>query len=170
MLTLVKPTRRRRANKYKTRLIIDVVRACLLGKPAQYVIDPSDPFQVESKEDSVTLTLFGSPVMRITLDKNEPDELILFAKNRCDHFGNPGRSSREMINGLLDELGYLEIIPENVRVWLDRNEEFGEMLYLVNFDSKYLLNENYCQMISFKCDPNHFAINQVESEYDEPED
>lgn len=165
MLTLVRPTRRRRANKYKTRVIIDVIRACLLGKPAQYTIDPADPFQVESKEDAVTLTLFNSPVMRITLDKKEPDELILFAKDRCDHFGNPGRASREMINGLLDELGYLEIIPEDVRVWLDKSEEFGEMLYLVNFENKYILNENYCQMISIRCDPNCFEVIRIQKDW-----
>lgn len=67
-------------------------------------------------EADFVVKLFGKPILAMN------DKIIRIQYGDfCDSRGLPSSTTRERLNGLLDELGTLQVIPEGVRVYVEND-------------------------------------------------
>ena len=64
-------------------------------------------------------SLHGSPIAELSFEKGNFVEADIFDGGFYDKAGRPSRTTRERLNGLLDAMGGLGLIPEGVRVFFD---------------------------------------------------
>lgn len=62
--------------------------------------------------------LFDQRIMEITLEGEHVLEVTILDGGTYDNNGNPTKTTRERLNGLLDTLGAYCLIPEGVRVFV----------------------------------------------------
>lgn len=108
-----------RSNRLVTQRVCDVIERYLRG-------ELSDIFQTEIGNTSVAyggnnliVTLFGKPICLL-----QEEVLSFYGGGTYESCGNPTRTTRERINGILALLGDHEVIEDGVRVFVDR--ETGE--------------------------------------------
>lgn len=109
---------------------------------------------VDSNDDFI-VTLYGKPILKIACKDKEVKRISVYDGGFYDKYGNPSDLTRERLNGVLDALGHAEIIPQNVRVYYDRDES---LCYLIRFDEKTVLNRDYCTKITMASDPEKFIV------------
>jgi len=102
---------------------------------------------VDIAEQIFSVTVFDRLVMQVRKEGNEIVDIYVFSGFYYDADGNPTRTVRERLNGLLDTLGEEGIIPLGVRVIMDK--EYN-MCYLALNDDMVALNKHYCDMIGIK--------------------
>jgi hypothetical protein len=107
----------------------------------------------------IFVELFDRPILRLKQVDSQPSVVYIYDGDHYDAYGNPTNLTRERLNGLLDALGAMEIIPENVRVTYDREES---LCYVICLDSKAAINKNYCTKVGIKADPSEFVIADIE--------
>ncbi|MFZ9315691.1 MAG: hypothetical protein ACO24P_00070 [Candidatus Nanopelagicaceae bacterium] len=100
-----------------------------------------------SNRSILSITVFDRLVMQVVKDAGQIIDIFIFSGFYYDFDGNPTKTTRERLNGLLDALGNKNIIPEGVRVIIDK--EYG-MCYVARGDEKIALNSHYCDMVGIK--------------------
>lgn len=68
--------------------------------------------------DILGIWLFDQPIMELYFLGGRFDCLNVSDGKFYDKAGNPSRTTRERLNGILDQLGEMCLIPEGVRVFL----------------------------------------------------
>jgi hypothetical protein len=90
--------------------------------------NPLDNYQFEEKNTTVQhvvdgnlrvikVLLYGEEIIRLTLSGKCPLTLSVSFTSTFDSSGQPTTTTCERLNGLLDCLGYLRVIPMDVRVF-----------------------------------------------------
>ena len=104
-----------------------------------------------SSEEVLSFTVCNRLIMQVRKKAGEILDVYVFSGFYYDFDGNPTRTVRERLNGLLDALGDKGIIPVGVRVIVDK--EYS-MCYVARGDNMVALNKDYCDMIGIKpcCD------------------
>lgn len=153
-MTILTAPKKRRSNRALTTLAIEATVQYLNGESRiEWDYGNTQAFVDESKDFSVIL--FGKPILKIVKEDNRVKEVQVFSGGVYDQDGNPTNLTRERLNGLLDALGAEGLIPENVRVWMDREDS---LCYLVHFDSKQVLNKHYCEMVGLAATADDFNV------------
>lgn len=67
---------------------------------------------------TLCIWLFHQPIIELYFVGDYFDRLVISDGKFYDKAGNPSRTTRERLNGILDQLGELCLIPEGVRVFL----------------------------------------------------
>ena len=103
-----------------------------VSKLLQFLHNPSKEFAPEEQGNtSVSLNLDGDfyvltfwlhneRIMEVVFDGDLFEAIHIYDGNFYDRAGNPSTTTRERLNGLLDELGEQCLIPEGVRVFQDK--------------------------------------------------
>lgn len=153
-MTILTAPKKRRSNRALTTLAIDAAVQYLNGEDRRsWDYGNTRAFVDESR--SLNVTLFGNQILKIIKRDDLVSEIQVFAGGVYDQDGNPTNLTRERLNGLLDALGAEGLIPENVRVWMDKEDS---LCYLVHFDSKQVLNKHYCKMIGLATSSRDFQV------------
>ena len=117
-----------RGNKWQTQNAINKIEEFLeLGEerfaPAEF---GNTAVHLEHDGDltALVVTLHGNPIVEMVFDGSKFYEVDILDGNFYDAQGRASRTTRERQNGILDFLGEQCLIPEGVRVFLDK--ETGE--------------------------------------------
>jgi len=113
---------------------------------------------IEVDEDcTLTVCIEDNPILRITRtdDNQDFDKVFVFAGGDYDDNGNPSKTIKERLNGLLNALGWCGVIPPRVRVFWDQE---ANLTYFGSGETKIALNYNYCVMASIPADPTEFSF------------
>lgn len=73
--------------------------------------------------DVLTFTLFERRILEVFFDGQHCSHIVVHNGDFYDKAGRPSRTTRERLNGLLDALGEECLIPEQVRVHLDADNQ-----------------------------------------------
>jgi hypothetical protein len=147
-----------RSNKGVTSKIVRAVVDYVAGSRQTYWCYGNSTVEVD-EESSLTVTIGKNPIMKITKNnENDLDRIYVFAGNHYDKYGNPTDTTKERLNGILDALGYQGVIPNNVRVFFDPNED---RCYFGRFDEKVALHRDYCVMASIEANPYLFKFDEM---------
>lgn len=157
-MTILTVPGKRRSNRALTARAIEATIEYLNGeKRTEWDLGNTRAF-VDDYLD-FNITLFHQPILKLVKENGKISEVQVFSGGVYDEDGNPKPLTRERLNGLLDALGAEGLIPENVRVWIDRE---CNVCYLVHFDEKQVLNKHYCTMVGINASPGEFKINNRE--------
>lgn len=113
-----------RSNRPLTQFAIRKLQEFLSGEPHQFT-----PAQEGNTAVSINLEgdfhvlgfwLHGERILELMFDGPRFEGAIVYDGNFYDGAGNPSTTTRERLNGLLDELGESCLIPEGVRVFNDK--------------------------------------------------
>lgn len=147
-----------RSNKGVTPQIVRAVVDYIAGTHQTYWSYGNSTVEVD-EESALTVTIGANPIIKITKkDNNDFDRVYVFAGNYYDSYGNPTNTTKERLNGILDALGYQGVIPNNVRVFFDPDQD---RCYFGRFDEKVALNRDYCIMASIEANPYLFRFDEM---------
>lgn len=110
----------------------------------------TDSYQAEQKNTTVrvfndrtkqtfVVSLFEEEIFRLVVSFKRPISLRLCFTSFYDSYGQPSSTTAERLNGLLDRLGYLGIIPHGVRIF--RDQEY-HTTYIGKGDEKVAIGKN----------------------------
>lgn len=71
----------------------------------------------------LTFTLHGVKILEVFFDHQTCSHVVVHDGGFHDALGRPSRTTRERLNGLLDELGNQCLLPEQVRVFSETTQE-----------------------------------------------
>ena len=117
-----------RSNRQITQLMCDATRAYRLGTLTEPFVEFGNT-RVEYQPmgrgfGRLLIKLFGKPIIEAVASKDAVTHGAFYAGDFYDSKGRPSRTTRERINGLLAQGGDNGVIPEGVRVFI--NKETGE--------------------------------------------
>lgn len=72
--------------------------------------------------DLINFYLHGSRICEIAFESNKAIDVLILDGSFYDKDGNPSKTTRERLNGILDVLGYEGIIGEGIRVFIDKED------------------------------------------------
>jgi hypothetical protein len=99
-------------------------------KLEEFLNNGAEAFQPEARHNTaatytqeqgynvLTFWLFDARIMEITMEGDHVLEVTVIDGGTYDRQGNPTKTTRERLNGLLDALGEYCLIPEHVRVFI----------------------------------------------------
>lgn len=92
------------------------------------------------------VTLYGEPILRIVRPGTGqiPSRIEVLLTSTFDGEGKPTRTVRERLNGLLDTLGRLGVIPTGVRLFVDSS--YG-VSYLGRGDDKIAVGRDFAHSV-----------------------
>lgn len=151
---------KRRSNRALTNFAIRAVTDYLCGGKSREW--SQDNTAVYLDDENIVVKLFNRPILELKRKDDQVSTVYVYSGDYYDTYGNPTDLTRERLNGLLDALGSLAIIPENVRVTYDR--EYS-MCYVVCHESKAAINKNYCTKVGIKADPIDFSVTDIGAAY-----
>lgn len=112
-------------------------------------------FESTDSHQRITVSLFGSPILTLVAIDMRPVSLWIAFGDYYDPCGNPTNTTRERLNGLLDRLGELGLIPQDVRIFRDRCEE---VTYLGRFDDVVAVGKNYAHSVFIEPSPDRLIM------------
>lgn len=137
-----------RSNRMHTQRAVDALYDYVNGRAIQKVTSGDTTAEVifdHNKQDSGFLvSLFNRPILRVSKEDEKITEIFVFSGFYYDSDGNPTRTTRERLNGLLDALGDMQILPQNVRVIVDPEYR---IVYVNHMDNRVALNKDYCDVV-----------------------
>ena len=96
--------------------------------------------------------------------------MFVFSGFHYDSEGNPSDKTRELLNGLLDYLGDEGIVPQNVRVIREKdNDRVTCYLSQKDSDNIHILNRDYCNVIRVKANPDRLQFLTTDLDMSEKE-
>ena len=168
-----------RANKGFAQYGVDLLKRYLSQNDVFRVIDsPYQNVRLNAIQDNstdlieLTISLFNNPVMQLNLDARtkHPLDMLVFSGFHYDSEGNPSDKTRELLNGLLDYLGDEGIIPQNVRVIREKdNDRVTCYLSQRDSDNIHILNRDYCNVIRVKANPDRLQFLTTDLDMSEKE-
>lgn len=157
-----------RSNKLHTQRAVNAVNAYLDGhfyttaKSGDTTV--SVLYNKDNEDEGVMVSLFERPILKLFKQAGKLTELIILSGFYYDGEGNPTRTARERLNGLLDALGERQIIPPRVRVVIDPEYQIA---YVNHGENKIALNKYYCDIVGITPDPEEIsfiALNCIKEE------
>jgi len=143
-----------RSNRMHTQRAVDALHNYLDGKRFPPIVSADTKAEIlvddQGNDQGMLFSLYDRPIMKILKTEQKITDIYVFSGFYYDMDGNPTKTTRERLNGLLDALGTEKIIPCGVRVIIDR--EYS-VVYLNHNDNKIALNKNYCDAIVIIPDP-----------------
>lgn len=152
-----------RSNRLLTARAVDATLDYLKGSPqTSWDFGNTKAFVSESDPNIFYVSLYDKKILEIICDGQQSGSQVsavrVFAGGYYDADGNPTNLTRERLNGLLDVLGAVKIIPSNVRVIYDA--DFA-LCYIARFDERIALNKDYCVMAEIKPDPDRLIFSKL---------
>lgn len=98
----------------------------------------------EGHENVLFVTLHGERIVEIVSNDHGFQSVAVYDGGFYDGLGRPSRTTRERLNGILDHLGAQQIIPEDVRVFLDRD---SNVCYVGRDDERQPIGKNYSPVV-----------------------
>jgi hypothetical protein len=118
-------------------------------------------FDAYQKDIGLLVSIHGKPILRLVKNGRAIDAVYVFSGFYYDRDGNPSRTTGERLNGLLDALGELEVIPKRIRLIKDReyNLSFiGQINEAGPTKVRAVLNQNYSDVVEVTPDPERFVV------------
>lgn len=112
-------------------------------------------FESSDSHQRLTVLLYGSPIMTLVAIDMRPVSLWIAFGNRYDAYGHPTNTTRERLNGLLDRLGELGIIPRGVRIFKDRD---NDMTYVGKLDDVVAVGRRYAHSVFIEPSPDRLMM------------
>lgn len=157
-----------RSNKLHTQRAVNTVNAYLDGHfytTAQSGDTTISVLYNEKNEDEgIMVSLFDRPILKLLKQADKLTELLVFSGFYYDGEGNPTRTARERLNGLLDALGDRGVIPQQVRVIIDPEYQVA---YVKHGENRVALNKHYCDVVGIQPDAKEFAFTVLDPTRDE---
>ena len=91
--------------------------------------------------------LFEEDILVLTMNNGKPLSICVSFTSFYDSYGQPSSTTAERLNGLLDRLGVLGIIPKGVRLF--RDQEY-HTTYLGKGDNKVAVGKNLFLSVNIK--------------------
>ena len=122
-----------RSNRHLTQFAVQKIEE-FLRSPEAFQDETKGNTRVEllareidgSLRENLVVTLFGEEIFTAVLNRCrgvEISRIILSGGNFYDGQGRPSRTTRERLNGLLDYMSTLRVLPEGVRVFIEKDAE-----------------------------------------------
>ena len=137
-----------RSNRQITQLTVNQLHKALAHGPERLTKSVFGNTEVEaihyacklSEGPHIEIRLFGKAICQLYTSPVNSQKIIgtiLKTGDFYDGKGRPSRTTRERLNGILDALGSVCVLPEGVRVFFDENGEccLGKGQACVKFDS-----------------------------------
>jgi hypothetical protein len=117
----------------------------------RFVLDNfQDDYQIEEKNTTiratrdgdlrvVVISLFEEDILRLAINDDKPVSLSVSFTSYFDSYGQPTTTTCERLNGLLDRLGILGVIPPGVRLF--RDQEY-HTTYIGKGDDKVAIGQD----------------------------
>ena len=147
----------KRSNKKLTNSAIQALRKYLQGTfwtKYSFWVDGNTSASREKNGD-LTFKLHNRPILSIHKTEGAVSHIRVFSGGNHDRDGNPSAETRERLNGLLDALSGDKYLPDNVKVFMER--ESG-LCYLARFNEKTVLNKNYPTRITVEMNAKDFIF------------
>lgn len=122
---------------------------------------------IEQTRQSFSVSLFEQEIFRVVLANKRPISLKLSFTSFYDMYGQPSSTTAERLNGLLDRLGYLGIIPSGVRIF--RDQEYNTT-YLGKGDEKVAIGKGLFTAVHVTPSPERLIFAGFQSSIDAIED
>ena len=154
-----------RSNKYGTQQAIIGVSHYLQNLPLPkskaaditFLALSNAPDSLVPNSDGLMVLLHYQPIMMICSKGDEITKVFVLSGFYYDMGGNPTKTTRERLNGLLDYLGDEEVIPQGVRVIYDVEHD---LCYLKYKEERFVLNKDYTDAIGIDATPDQFSVIQ----------
>jgi hypothetical protein len=117
------------------------------GAPSGQISKICGNTRVAYDEDTFTVYLYGEPVMRVCQNDGVVSSVELSFTTVYDNAGKPTCTVRERLNGLLDRLGRLGVIPEGVRVFVDQAYDIA---YVGKGDDKIAIGRDLATRVTIQ--------------------
>lgn len=135
-----------RSNRQLTQFAVDRLRSHLVNPVPGRSTAGNTEVELEKckccpeRPDHIVVRLFGKEIFRAYTNPLNGRTIVgiqVKTGNFYDGKGRPSRTTRERLNGILDALGSVCVLPEGVRVFFNENGEccLGKGQACVNFDS-----------------------------------
>lgn len=108
--------------------------------------------------------LFNEPILRVSRGPSVDGGVSICTSftSYYDHFGQPTATTAERLNGLLDRLGALNVIPEGVRVFRDKSGA-EPITYIGRGDNKVAVGDRLARAVIIASNPSRFDFAVVEA-------
>lgn len=124
-----------RSNRQLTQFAVNCLSSYLGTSEASEEVAGNTSVSVVKGADTVlTVKLFDATILELGFDANNAKKLLWCSVGNGGFFdgrGNPSRTTRERLNGLLDALGCHGYIPDKVRAFI-----FEDVCYIGNYDAR----------------------------------
>ena len=116
-----------RSNRRLTQFAVDKLQQYLVGGPCNFEDEEAGNTKVYFKScescprSALYFELFGENILTVVaspLNRRVISGVMVRTGNFYDQKGNPSRTTRERLNGLLDSLGQAGMFPEGIRVFM----------------------------------------------------
>lgn len=104
---------------------------------------------VDGRKRTFVVTLFEEEILRVVLDGLKPISIRIAFTSFFDGYGQPTSTTAERLNGLLDLLGWIGLIPQGVRLF--RDQEY-RTTYLGKGDDKIAVGQDLYHYVYIKPD------------------
>jgi hypothetical protein len=150
-MTILAVKNKSRSNRPLTEFACKCLEEFILG-------ECTDSYQSEQKNTTVrmlnegslktfTVNLFEEEIFRLSVTGNSPVSVKISFTSFYDSYGQPTSTTVERLNGLLDRLGTLGVLPEGVRLF--RDQEYYTT-YLGRGDEKVAVGETLIHSVYIK--------------------
>jgi len=133
-----------RSNSFVTQRVVFALKNYLSGqlRDSRSYADTT----LEVTEDCLFVNVSNNTVMVVFKEESSKDvsSVMVTSGFYYDTEGNPTKTTRERLNGLLDALGDEEIIPQGVRIYVDK--EYG-VCYLKHEENKVPIGKHYSKFV-----------------------
>ncbi len=144
---------KKRSNRQITEFACRQVKHFILESPVDdYVVSEKNTTVRYVNDGSlrvITVLLYGEEILRLTLSGQTPLAVTVSFTSFFDSYGQPTTTTSERLNGLLDCLGWLGILPHGVRLF--RGEH--STTYLGRGDEKVAVGRGLFQSVYIKPNP-----------------
>lgn len=157
-----------RSNRRHTQQAVNALHDYVNGNAALRTISGDTTTEVildcNKKDSGFLVSLFEKPILRISKENNKVSEIFIFSGFYYDRDGNPTRTTRERLNGLLDALGDLALLPQNVRVIIDQEYK---IVYVNHMENRVALNKDYCDVVGIIPDKDELIFSVLDPSRDD---
>jgi hypothetical protein len=153
-----------RSNRPLTQFAADHIEGFLLGKAINYEATKGNTTvrsRIGEQYQTFTVLLHGSPILELVAEDWDPLPLAVSIGQRFTFDGHPTSTTIERLNGLLDRLGELDVIPPGVRIF--HNKDAGA--YCLGKGDEYVaVGAQYARNVVLEPDPDRFQIRATDLE------
>jgi len=131
--------------------------AFAVGKVKEYIDLGADRFvsgicsntsvRLEKSQDHANVLfvkLFDERIIEVVSNDHGFQSVVVYDGGFYDSHGRPSRTTRERLNGILDHLGAQQIIPEDVRVFFDRD---SNVCYVGRDNERQPIGKDYSPVV-----------------------
>lgn len=146
-----------RSNRPLTQFACDCLEDWLQGRANNFRKTKNNTTvdSVSGIHDYFKVYLWGEEIISLTGMHGKINSIRVSFGSFFDNDGCPSKTTKERLNGLLEQLGYYRLIPENVRVFKDRETGLN---YLGKDKNRVAVGRDYARTLLVKPNADNFQV------------